>query len=270
MPLFTDIAQWPLPGPATRVVSLVPSVTATLHALGLHAQVVGITKFCIHPAGWLGQKQVVGGTKNLHPDRIAGLKPDLIIANREENVAEQVLTLAKKYPVWLTDIATLEQSNQMIRQLGQLTGSAHRAHLLAGQIEAAFASLGAMAAKQQSSSAPPPVLYFIWRKPWMVAGGDTFIHDIITRTGYTNLMAHQNRYPQLSAQQLAGLQPAQVWLSSEPYPFGPQHIAELQELMPNAGFRLVNGEFFSWYGSRMLTAAPYLAGLLTPGTGSTG
>ena len=270
MPLITDIAQCPLPGPALRTVSLVPSITATLHALGLDAQVVGITKFCVHPAGWLSQKQVVGGTKNLHHDRIARLKPDLIIANREENVAEQVLALAEAYPVWLTDVATLGQSNQMIRQLGKLTGTTRRADLLAGQIEAGFASLAAMAAPLHHSSNLPAVLYFIWRKPWMVAGCDTFIHDIITRTGFTNMMEHLNRYPQLSAEQLAGLKPAQVWLSSEPYPFGQQHIAELRELLPLAQFRLVNGEYFSWYGSRMLSAVPYLASLLTHSPGSTG
>jgi ABC-type Fe3+-hydroxamate transport system substrate-binding protein len=263
MPLFTDIVKCPLPGPALRIVSLVPSITATLHALGLDAQVVGITKFCVHPAGWLSQKQVVGGTKNLHLDRIARLKPDLIIANREENVAEKVLALAESWPVWLTNVATLEQSNQMIRQLGQLTGTTSQADLLAGQIEAGFASLEAMAASLHQSSYKPAVLYFIWRKPWMVAGGDTFIHDIITRIGFANMMGHLNRYPQLTAEELTGLKPSQVWLSSEPYPFGQQHIAELRELLPLAQFRLVNGEYFSWYGSRMLSAVPYLASLLT-------
>jgi len=254
MPLFSDITKCPLPGPATRVVSLVPSVTATLHALGLDAQVVGITKFCVHPAGWLRQKEVVGGTKNLYPDRIARLQPDLIIANREENVAEQVLALAEHYPVWLTDVATLEQSNQMIRQLGQLTGTDRHAGLLVGQIEAAFASLSA----QTNRGRCPSVLYFIWRKPWMVAGGDTFISDIITRAGFSNLMAAATRYPELSAQQLQQLTPDWVWLSSEPYPFAQHHIAELKLLMPQARFVLVNGEFFSWYGSQMLDAAPYL------------
>ena len=257
MPVFTDIHKAAISQPARRIVSLVPSVTATLHSLGLSEEVVGITKFCVHPAGWLRQKEVVGGTKNLHPDRIARLQPDLIIANREENVAEQVLALAEHYPVWLTDVATLEQSNQMIQELGVLTGTQYRASLMAPQIEAAFAALSA----QTNRGRCPSVLYFIWRKPWMVAGGDTFISDIITRAGFSNLMAAATRYPELSARQLQQLTPDLVWLSSEPYPFAQQHIAEIQQLLPHAHFVLVNGEFFSWYGSQMLDAAPYLAQL---------
>jgi ABC-type Fe3+-hydroxamate transport system substrate-binding protein len=237
-----------------RIVSLVPSQTELLADLGLDDEVVGITKFCVHPERWFRNKSRVGGTKTIHIDRVAGMRPDLIIANKEENVLEQVEALQAIAPVWVSDIHTLDEALQMIRAVGQLCDRDERAASMAEQIELGLASL-----PQYRAS----VAYGIWRQPWMWAGGDTFIHDILQRCGWENALGDVMRYPELELEQLRGRNPALVLLSSEPYPFKEQHIAEVQSMLPRSRVLLVDGEMFSWYGSRLLHAPEYLGSLLS-------
>ena len=252
MPLFTDMLcrQITVPSLPQRIVSLVPSQTELLYDLGLGERVVGITKFCVHPQSWFREKSRVGGTKNVHFDWVAALQPDLIIANKEENDEAQVLALEALAPVWVSDIKTLPQSLEMIRQVGLLTHTTDKANEIASSIERAFESLKAAACRR--------TVYGIWRGPWMWAGGDTFISDLMARVGLENVLAGRPRYPELSLEEIAGLQPELVLLSSEPYPFKEVHIAEVQAALPGAEIKLVDGEMFSWYGSRLLRAAPYL------------
>jgi ABC-type Fe3+-hydroxamate transport system substrate-binding protein len=241
--------------PPKRIVSLVPSQTELLYDLGLADEVVGITKFCVHPQRWFREKTRIGGTKTVNLERVAALKPDLIIANKEENTREQVESLAQHYPVWTSNIQTITEGLQMIRQVGGLVGKEAAAIHLADEISAGFAGL-------QKAAVPKKVAYFIWRGPWMCAGGDTFISDMITAAGWQNVLAGKLRYPTIELQELALLQPDLILLSSEPYPFKEQHIAEIKAVIPYAEIKLVDGELFSWYGSRMLNAIPYLSGLI--------
>lgn len=257
MPNFTDMTGYNLTVPETpqRIVSLVPSQTELLYSLGLEEEVVGITKFCVHPESWFRNKRRVGGTKTVHMDIVAELQPDLILANKEENTKTDIEQLRTLYPVWTSDIQNVPQALEMIRQVGLLTGKTENATALADEVQAGFNQLAA-------SSRPLRVAYFIWRNPWMCAGGDTFISDLITRMGWHNVLADVLRYPEVSMEQLKELQPEVLLLSSEPYPFKEKHIAELQEILPHSRIMLVDGEMFSWYGSRMLDALPYLAKLI--------
>jgi len=245
-----------IPEQPKRIVSLVPSQTELLYDLGLDEEVVGITKFCIHPDSWFRSKRRVGGTKTVHLNIIDELQPDLIIANKEENTKEQIEELASVYPVWISDITTVDHALQMIEQVGIITGRGTAARELVGELAVGFAGLPA-ASKQLR------VAYYIWKGPWMCAGGDTFISDVITRMGWLNVCEHLPRYPEVNLQDLYALRPDLVLLSSEPYPFKDKHIAEITAAVPNAEVQLVDGEMFSWYGSRMRHAIPYLSMLAT-------
>lgn len=250
--IFTDqmqrpvqLAQWP----PRRIVSLVPSQTELLADLGLDQQVVGITKFCIHPAEWFRQKPRVGGTKTLNFAKIEALQPDLLLGNKEENDREQIEWLAARYPVWMSDIARLNDALDMIGQVGQLTGRQVQADGMVAQLKKAFTP--------PAQSPGPRVAYLIWRKPYMAAGGDTFIHDMLHWAGYTNVFQHLSRYPEITLDSLAVAQPDCVFLSSEPYPFAEKHLLDIQNACPAAKVCLVDGEMFSWYGSRLLHAPDY-------------
>jgi ABC-type Fe3+-hydroxamate transport system substrate-binding protein len=243
-----------VPFPPQRIVSLVPSQTELLHYLGLEERVVGITRFCEHPAAWYRNKPRVGGTKQVNLDRIKALQPDLIIGNKEENDREQIELLAQIYPVWLSDIKTLSDALDMIQQVGQLTDTDEQAGYLVGKIRAAFAEYRPQGTIRTA--------YFIWRKPWMVAAADTFIHEMMREAGMHNVFSHKQRYPEISLDELIALEPARVLLSSEPYPFKEKHIKEIQSACPKAQIKLVDGALFSWYGSRLLLAPAYFAGVM--------
>ena len=237
-----------------RIISLVPSLTELLFDLGLEKSVVGITKFCIHPPEWRKTKTIVGGTKNFHIERIKALQPDLIIANKEENIKEQVEALALNNNVWLTDVSSLADALQMINDIGTITHTSSKANEIAQRIAENF---DAIIPFRKISTA-----YFIWRNPYMTVGSDTFIHDMLTRCGFVNIYAEQSRYPAIQIDELIEKECELLLLSSEPYPFVQKHIDELQDYLPYTKIILVDGEMFSWYGSRLLQAPAYFKSLL--------
>ena len=239
-----------------RIISLVPSQTELLFYLGLQDQIVGITKFCVHPAALCKKKSKVGGTKNFHFDVIDHLQPDLIIGHKEENYKEGIKRLQEKYPVWMSDIFTLEDALQMIVTVGELTGTEEKARLLSETISAEFTKI-------KPASSFKKAAYFIWRDPYMAVGANTFIHDMLTRCGFINVFADQSRYPEISAASLAKASPDYIFLSSEPYPFSEKHFHEFRVICPKATIKIVDGEMFSWYGSRLLFSAKYFQNLIT-------
>ncbi|WP_207513306.1 helical backbone metal receptor [Longitalea luteola] len=255
MPVYIDQLGHVLELPATprSIVSLVPSITELLYTLQLDEQVTGITKFCIHPQSWFRQKTRIGGTKNINTSAIQQLQPDLIIANKEENVKAQVEQLAKQFPVFTTDVNNLDDALEMIEQIGAITGTTANANHLVSQIRCAFSNL-------QVTNHKPRTGYLIWRNPYMTIGKDTFIHDMLTRCGFTNIFGNTTRYPAVDTWQLAHCD--LLLLSSEPYPFKQKHLDELQAQLPNTRIMLVDGEMFSWYGSRLLHAPAYFNSLL--------
>ncbi len=236
-----------------RIVSLVPSQTELLSSLGLDDRLVGITKFCVHPSYIFKSKTRIGGTKNVNIARIKELKPDLILANKEENVKEQVEELAQDFTVWTSDVTDLASSLSMINQVGALTGTESKAADLCKKIYQAFSQLKPMTPRKKT-------LYLIWKDPYMSVGADTFIHDMLDRCGLENVLGQETRYPEVSPDTTPS--PELILLSSEPFPFNEQHMKEVQQHWPEARIKLVDGEFFSWYGSRPLEACDYFEGLI--------
>lgn len=242
-----------------RIISLVPSLTELLFDLGLDTELVGVTKFCIHPADKVSNKTVVGGTKNVHLDRVASLSPTLILANKEENTREDVEALQANFSVLVTDMVTLSDALEMIVAVGKRVDRPTEARRLVNQIQESFAAL---AQEIETRIAPPPrVAYLIWRDPWMVAGSQTFIDSMLTLAGFVNAFGSQSRYPIVSFEDLRTANPDVIMFSSEPYPFREKHLAELSTICPNARLMLVDGELFSWYGSRLVYSAEYFRSL---------
>lgn len=235
-----------------RIISLVPSQTELLFDLGLGERVVGITKFCVHPEEWFRNKTRIGGTKKLHLEAVHELHPDLIIANKEENNREDIERLETDYPVWVSDVNDLSSALEMIASVGAITDT--DSSDLFNEINHGFSELKPLNPTKR-------VLYLIWNKPYMAAGSDTFINDMLQRCGFENVVG-KTRYPELTEKDIIELNPEMVLLSSEPFPFREKHIHELQTLLPQATIKLVDGEMFSWYGSRLKYAPTYFTGLL--------
>ena len=235
----------------TRIISLVPSQTELLYDLGLGNEVVGITKFCIHPNIWHKTKQKVGGTKNLNFKIIDSLNPDLIIINKEENSKEEIEALQEKYTVYISDIFSLVDAYKMMADVGQLTGMENNANHLIEEIKSSLESLQNI--KNQT------VGYVIWQNPIMLAGTKTFINQMLKLAGFQNILSNTNsRYPEISKEELSSLKPDYVFLSSEPFPFKDKHQLTFEKLLPNTKVVLVDGEMFSWYGSRLKYFLEYI------------
>ncbi len=250
-----------LPNPPKRIISLVPSQTELLFDLGLNKEIIGITKFCIHPNEFFRTKSKVGGTKQLNIEKIKSFQPDLIIANKEENEKKLIEKLRSLFPVWTSDIKNLNDALDMILRVGILVDKKFEAQKIHDQVKLNFQNLipGTFNLIGHSKAF---FLYLIWRNPYMAAGRDTFIHDMLARCGFINVCEEKSRYPILAEKEIKILNPSFVFLSSEPYPFSEKHFEELKTIVPSAKIILVNGEFFSWYGSGLIRATDYFKRLI--------
>ena len=238
-----------------RMVSLVPSQTELLYDLGLEESIVGITKFCVHPYHFKSTKKIIGGTKKVHSEKIRLLQPDIIIANKEENTKEIVEELSKICPVWVTDIITLEDNLKMIEDFGQLFNKRTEAQKWIDKINFALSDFNQFISNKSSQK----VAYFIWANPYMVAGNNTFINELLRLNKFQNIYENrEERYPEVIIQKIR-IQgdPDLVLLSSEPFPFTDEHAFELGRYTHHAKTVFVDGEMFSWYGSRLVKAFEY-------------
>ncbi len=239
-----------------KIISLVPSITELLYHLNMDTEIIGITKFCVHPALWQQTKHKVGGTKNININKIIELAPDLIICNKEENVKEQIEEIAKLFPVYLSDVNSYGAALQMITEVGKISNRKIEAENIVKEIETTFEKEKIIITNNQR------VAYLIWKGPYMTVGGDTFINDMLKKIGLSNIYHNQNRYPQITLEDLMNVKPEVILLSSEPYPFKEKHIAEIKNHLPTTKILLADGEMFSWYGSRMLLMPAYFNQLL--------
>lgn len=237
-----------------RIISIVPSQTELLFYLGLGDSIIGITKFCTHPHHQTKQVTKIGGTKQLNIELIRELQPDLIIANKEENEQSQVEDLINICPVWISDIDDLPGALAMIESVGVIVNRKTEANTLIRAISNKFNILAKI-------GKPFTVAYLIWRKPYMVAGAGTFINSMLQLCGLINAF-EADRYPQVDATMLVNANPDLIFLSSEPFPFTKRHIEEFKAILPNAKIVLVDGEMFSWYGSRLLLAPGYFSSVI--------
>ena len=240
-----------------RIISLVPSQTKLLFDLGLDEEIVGVTRFCIHPGNKVLEKTRVGGTKDFDIDKIKSLNPDLIIGNKEENYEEGITELKKYYPVWMSDVNTLEDAYTMMRSIGEITCKKEEAGGVIREIQSGFNNLSS----GNSEVAIKSGAYFIWRRPYMVAASDTFIDHMLGVLGVRNVFGGLSRYPAVTAEEIAARKPDFIFLSSEPYSFTDRHKAEFREICPDARIVIVNGLLFSWYGSHLRYTPAYFGDL---------
>jgi ABC-type Fe3+-hydroxamate transport system substrate-binding protein len=237
-----------------RIVSIVPSQSEYLWDLGLHNELVGVTKFCIHPPGLRRSAANIGGTKKLLIQKILDLKPDLVIGNKEENDILQIEQLKTKVPVWMSDIVSIDDAVQMMEQLGIMVGKEKEASKLVGQIRAALETVRGVFNGQR-------VAYFIWSRPYMFAGSNTFIDSVLNHMGLVNAVGSLVRYPVLEIEDLQNAHPDYCFLSSEPYPFNDSHAKTIGSLLTDSKVLVVDGEIFSWYGSRLIKMPDYIRAL---------
>jgi iron complex transport system substrate-binding protein len=237
-----------------RIVSLVPSQTELLCDLGLEESIVGITKFCVHPYHLKSVKKIVGGTKKVDFEKIKALNPDIIICNKEENTLEIVNELAEICPVWVTNITTIDDNLKMISDFGQLFNKRTEAQKWTDKINFALSDFQNFIKDKPIKK----VAYFIWANPYMVAGGDNFINTLLKINRFENIYENKGRYPEIIIQKMR-IQgdPDFVLLSSEPFPFKEEHAFELGRFTHHATTIFVDGEMFSWYGTRLLKAFDY-------------
>ena len=246
-----------LEAPPRRLVSLVPSQTELLAHLDLNEETVGLTRFCVRPEGWKSRKTIVGGTKNVRVEKVEALRPDLVLANHEENTPETVEAIEAFAPVFVTDVKTVTDAADMIRTVGQLTGRSERADPLADRLASRFRTLA-----ERTADAPLPAAYLIWRDPYMTIGRDTIIHDVMERAGLTNVFGAHTRYPEVTPEEIVASEARVVLLPDEPFPFDETYTAELREALPEPlPTRRVQGQLFSWYGPRLADAPAYLRSL---------
>jgi len=237
------------------IVSLVPSQTELLVDLGLKSSLVGSTKFCVHPKKLRKEIQVVGGTKNVHFDKIKELEPDIIICNKEENTKEIVEECSKIAQVWVSDIFTIADSLEMIKSLGEIFNVSEKASEIVATIVSEKQNFLELIKEKQVRK----VAYLIWKNPYMAAGSNTFVNDLLKLNKFENLLSEAaTRYPEIDYKTLkkADL----VLLSSEPYPFKQSDVLELKKALQTEVL-LVDGEYFSWYGSRLQNAFSYFKSL---------
>lgn len=242
-----------IPDRPQRIVSVVPSQTELLFDLGLDREIVGLTRFCIHPGDKVSTRERIGGTKDFDIEKIKSLVPDLIIGNKEENYQDGINELKKYFPVWMSDIATLDDAYAMMATIGEITNTTEKAHKLIHDIKGDFNQLSIINHPLSNKKAA----YFIWRKPYMVAAKDTFINHMLGVLGVENVFGDRGRYSEVSADDIAASEPDHIFLSSEPYSFTDKHIPEFQQICPNAQIHIVDGELFSWYGSRLKHTPEY-------------
>lgn len=237
-----------------RIICLVPSLTELLVDLGLEDCIIGITKFCIHPEHLKQTKTVVGGTKNINIDKIKNLKPDIILCNKEENSKDIVEICEKIAPTHVSDIYTIDDNLDLIKQYGLLFSKENKATEIIEEIRSKLEDFKGFIKTLKVKK----VAYFIWKNPWMAVGNNTFINHLLQLNKFENIYQNKGRYPEVQLNEIEANRNLDfVFLSSEPYPFKGEHILEVEKITKKAKVILVDGEMFSWYGSRLKLAFIY-------------
>jgi len=240
-----------------RIISLVPSITYTLSDFGLEQEIIGITRFCKYPTDWKNNKRIIGGTKQLKIEQIKQLAPELILASKEENTKEEIENLSQYFPVYVSDVKDYKSNINFIKDLGLLLSKENKAKDIIKTINKKYELISNLSGTKKKG------LYLIWKNPWMSVGGDTFIHTMLNEAGFDNLLEKEIRYPQISLEKIKKLKPEYLLLSSEPYPFKEKHRLELAKELPDTKIVLVNGEYFSWFGTYPIKAYDYFTHLKT-------
>lgn len=237
-----------------RIVSLVPSQTELLYDLALENEIVGITRYCVHPFHLKATKTIVGGTKKVDYNKIKDLKPDFILCNKEENSYDLLPELEKIAPTYFSDVNTIQDAVDLILRLGSIFNRRTESDNLAHKIEFKLNDFKLFIKDKPIKK----VAYFIWGQPYMVAANDTFINEMLELNNFENIYANMSRYPKVEINKIRHEgDPDVIILSSEPYPFKDQHAMEIGTFTNRSITFFADGEMFSWPGSRMLLAFDY-------------
>jgi iron complex transport system substrate-binding protein len=236
-----------------KIISLVPSLTELLVALGLEENIVGVTKFCIHPKNLRKDKVIVGGTKNVHLEKIKALHPDFILCNKEENTKEIVDNCRKIATTHVSDICTIKDIIALIAYYGTLFSCEEKAFILTKELQDKIKGFENFVKDKPTLN----VVYFIWKNPWMIAANNTFINHLLELTKLKNCYNSKSRYPEIALENLKTKKIDAIFLSSEPFPFKEEHRLDFKKHVKNTNIVLVDGAYFSWYGSRLLEAFDY-------------
>lgn len=272
---FTEID---VPRPPARVVSLVPSTTESLFTLGAGGTLVGRTRYCVSPAEKVKAIEKVGGTKDPNLARILELKPDLVLANKEENRREDILHLRERgLTVYVDYATTVEESLSLVSTLGRITGLEAHADALVRQGVKAVATARLRAEEQAQANAlrmtprpnaRPRVVAFIWKDPWMAVGRETYAGDLIETLGGLHVLKDDpDRYVKVTPDDVAKLNPDILLFPDEPFAFKDQDLAWWREQFPRLPavaenrLRICDGQDFVWIGTRTVEALGRLAAL---------
>jgi ABC-type Fe3+-hydroxamate transport system substrate-binding protein len=246
------------PSPPDRIVSLVPSLTETLFSFGAGHRVVGVTRFCVEPADGVSGLPHVGGTKDVDITAVLRLNPDLVIANAEENRREDIEALiGAGATVIVTFPRTVSDALDELKLLAEVTCATEAASVILDD------SAHAIAQPVPAPGDAVPLFCPIWRRPWMTIGPDTYIHDFIRVCGGRNIFGDsEQRYPEVSLDDVRARGPEVVLLPDEPYPFADRHVGEVIEALGPVRIYLIDGKDICWYGPRIGPAVRTLRGLL--------
>jgi len=236
-----------------KIISLVPSTTESLFAMGCEKELVGLTRYCIHPYEKCKAKTKIGGTKNIEMERILSLKPELAFANNEENTTEIFDELERAgINVFSSFPKTIDDALQDLSDIGNIMRKSEEA---AGFIR------NIRAKKVGSTDSRFTFCYLIWYNPWMAVSGDCFISEMLKQVGGNNIFkSHKDRYFTTTPKEIAKRNPDRIFLSSEPFPFKQKHrhLLHEQSRMPMEKLSLIDGEMCSWHGTRMEKGLDYL------------
>lgn len=244
-----------LPKNITKIVSLVPSISELIYDLNVESKLVGVTKFCVHPKYFQIEKTVVGGVQEFDIEKIKALKPDVVFASKDENFEEEILELQKYVPVYVTDVKSVDEAKQMIEDFGVLLNCRNDASKILMKIEMQLQDLEKVTGDLLFRSAA----YFVWNEPWVAAGKDTFVDSMLKLIKVNNVFSNlKERYPMVTGANIHIANPDMIMLPSEPFYFQDQQAMEISAHTHDAATFFVDGQMFSWYGSRLVKSLDYL------------
>ena len=244
-----------IPKNITKIVSLVPSISELIYDLNAEDKIVGVTKFCVHPKYFQIEKTVVGGVQEFDIDKIIALKPDVVFASKDENFEDEIIELRKHVPVYVTDVKNVNEAISMIKTIGALLNKRSDADKITMKIDMQLKDL----AKVTDDLLYRSAAYFVWNDPWVAAGKDTFIDSLLKLIKVDNVFSNlKERYPMVTGANIHIGNPQMIMLPSEPFKFEDKHAIEIGRHTHDAATFFVDGQMFSWYGSRLVKSIDYL------------
>lgn len=242
-----------------RIISLVPSLTETLYDLNLEENILGITKSCTHPVHFKHTKTIIGDVKDVEIEKIKDLQPHIVFCNKGENSLETIKKLQEFTQVYVTVVKTIDDSIRLVEKLGLILNRRVDAKLINHKINLKLEDFTQFIKEYDVKKAG----YFIGYNPWVAAGDNTFINALLALNKFENIYTNkEDMYPIIEAKKirLEG-DPDFVFFPSHPFAFNDKHIFEMGRFTHHASAVYVDGQMFSWFGSRLIKSFDYFKSL---------